>query len=87
MTSDQNPVQLPCPFCGSIFCEAKYLGGQWQEPSAFESGWRVECCDCGALTRAFPTEDEAVTAWNTRAGLPKFRKQYIYIPVSIPTQK
>ena len=58
---------LTCPFCGSNFCETKYLGGQWQEPNAFESGWRGECSDCGALTRAFPTEAEAIEAWNTRA--------------------
>lgn len=66
MAREQNPVQSSCPFCGSNFCETKYLGGQWQMPGAFESGWRGVCSDCGALTRAFPTEDEAATAWNTR---------------------
>lgn len=56
----------PCPFCGSKFTQVCYLGGKWQEPSAFDSGYRGECCDCGAITAAYATEAEAAEAWNTR---------------------
>lgn len=58
---------LPCPFCGSEFVQVRYMGGKWQEPSAFESGFRGECCDCYLITAAYSTEAEAAAAWNTRA--------------------
>lgn len=58
---------LPCPFCGSEYAQVRYIGGKWQEPSAFDSGYRGECCDCGATTAAYGTEAEAIAAWNTRA--------------------
>lgn len=60
-------VTLPCPFCGSKYTQVRYMGGKWQEPSAFESGYRGECCDCYAITAAYPTEAEAIVAWNSRA--------------------
>ena len=59
---------LPCPFCSSEFTQVRYMGGEWQEQSAFSSGYRGECCDCGATTAAYDTEAEAVAAWNMRAG-------------------
>ena len=60
---------LPCPSCGSKYAQVRYMGGKWQEPSAFDSGYRGECCDCGLITAAFDTETEAVAAWNTRAAI------------------
>ena len=57
----------PCPFCGSEYTQVRYMGGKLQETSAFSSGYRGECCDCGFLTAAFYTEAEAVKAWNTRS--------------------
>ena len=27
----------------------------------------IECCDCGAKTEKFKTQDEAIEAWNRRA--------------------
>ena len=56
----------PCPFCGSEFTQVRYMGGEWQEPSAFSSGYRGECCDCGATTAACATEAAAAAAWNRR---------------------
>lgn len=56
----------PCPFCGGEYAQVRYMGGKWQEPSAFGSGYRGECCDCGAMTAAYDTEAEAIAAWNSR---------------------
>lgn len=56
----------PCPFCGGEFTQVRYMGLD-RYPSAFQNGYRGECCDCGAVTRAFETEAEAMNAWNTRA--------------------
>lgn len=50
----------PCPFCGSEHTQVRYMGGKWQEQSAFSSGFRGECCDCGVI------EAEAARAWNAR---------------------
>lgn len=56
----------PCPFCGGQYTQVRFMGLKGY-PSAFESGYRGECCDCGALTRAFRTEAGAANFWNTRA--------------------
>lgn len=56
----------PCPFCGSKYTQVRYMGGKWQGPSAFSSGYRGECCGCYAVTAAYDTEAEAIDAWNTR---------------------
>lgn len=56
----------PCPFCGSQYTQVRYMGLK-HYPSAFENGYRGECCDCGAITRALETETGAANAWNTRA--------------------
>ena len=57
----------PCPFCGSEYAQVRYMGFR-NEVSAVELGWRGECCECGALTRAFDTEQDAIKVWNTRDG-------------------
>lgn len=54
----------PCPHCGSTYTQTRYMGLPCDR--GFEQGWRGECCNCGALTRAFATESEAIDAWNTR---------------------
>lgn len=64
--SDKTTL-LSCPFCGGEYVQVRYIGGKWQEPSAFDSGYRGECCDCGVITTACDTEAEAIAAWNTRA--------------------
>lgn len=53
-----------CPFCGGEYTQVRYIG--WESPSAFDSGYRAECCDCGVITAAYPTEAGAIAAWNTR---------------------
>lgn len=66
----------PCPFCGG---EAHVVIGEY---AAFEDGYAVQCDNCcltfGAYGRLgetyqwsciYPTETEAVSAWNARAEL------------------
>lgn len=50
-----------CPFCGSI--------DQDTNSNGMESTF-VMCNNCGAEGPPMPTEDEAITAWFTRASLP-----------------
>ena len=55
----------PCPFCGSVWTQVRWIG--WDSPpSAYETGYRGECTDCFAMSRAFRTEAEAAEAWNRR---------------------
>jgi hypothetical protein len=57
----------PCPFCGSdelsmVMCEVECCGGQ---PRSVE-------CICGCeLYGTWKTEEDAITAWNTRSGKSK----------------
>ena len=57
----------PCPFCGSKWTQVRWIGFTDGKPHAYESGYRGECTDCGAITKAFYDIDEAVQAWNRRA--------------------
>ena len=50
-----------CPFCGSIDQETNSKG---------MVSISIMCKDCGAEGPPMPTEDEAVTAWFTRATMP-----------------
>ena len=50
----------PCPFCGE---EAK----MWQYMT---DEWRATCNGCVAQTRYCNTREEAIEAWNRRAGDP-----------------
>lgn len=60
---------LPCPFCGSEHTQVRWIGFKNGYNGAFKAGFRGECTECFALTRAFSTEAEAIAAWNTRAEL------------------
>ncbi len=51
----------PCPFCGS--------SAQDTTSNGIESMF-VVCNTCGAEGPPMPTEQEAITAWCTRAALP-----------------
>lgn len=57
----------PCPFCGSIWTQVRWIGFKDAPPSGFIPGYMGECVDCGATTRAFMCEADAVSAWNGRA--------------------
>ena len=47
----------PCPFCGS--------SNFYSEKIEFDA--RVGCGNCGAKTRLYNTDEEAIEAWNKRA--------------------
>lgn len=49
----------PCPFCGYDDTQVS------DEQNGFEFGW---CPECGSVGPTHPTQAEAITAWNTRAG-------------------
>lgn len=59
----------PCPFCGSggaelmLFCDPEE-GRDNSGPSR-----RIQCAVCHIEAPFYPTEKEAITAWNTRAPL------------------
>lgn len=56
----------PCPFCGSKWTQVRWIG--WvDKASAYSSGYRGECSDCGAMTRSFIRREYAEEAWNRRA--------------------
>jgi len=54
----------PCPFCG----EAKRVWPQNGNIGSQERGWHqlIWCENCGATSREWPTEAEAIAAWNRR---------------------
>lgn len=56
---NEKPHLLPCPFCGAG-------ASVWE---CWDDTWYVECNnpDCGCMIDDFPTEAEAVKAWNRRA--------------------
>lgn len=55
----------PCPFCGGEFTQVRYIG--LSKDSAFKRGYRGECCDCFAITKACTDPAEAAAVWNARA--------------------
>jgi Lar family restriction alleviation protein len=59
--TDAEIELLPCPFCGGDAIARTRLSGI-SGPTEL-----VGCIKCGADTKAFKTESEAITAWNTRA--------------------
>lgn len=50
-----------CPFCGGGW------GITMNCYSDDNTTFHVECCDCGARTEEFKTQDEAIEAWNRSA--------------------
>jgi len=49
-----------CPFCGSV-AEVHY-----QPFDCAPDMYRVDCFSCGAGVELYDTEEQAITAWNTR---------------------
>ena len=48
----------PCPFCGKDEVYVQYTDDYLE--------WGVYCRTCKAQIYSFPTESEAIKAWNTR---------------------
>lgn len=57
----------PCPFCGSKWTQVRWIGFINPPRSGYTSGYRGECTDCGALTKAYMVAEDAAKAWNMRA--------------------
>lgn len=64
---------LPCPYCGSKWTQVRHMG-----MTVLNSGYRGECTDCFAITKAYRTPEEAVAAWNMRSTLVVFCKDCKY---------
>lgn len=63
----KNDSELkPCPFCGSKWTQARYINHPFDEHHVY-GGYRGECTDCGVITKAYKTREEAVDAWNMRS--------------------
>ncbi len=60
---------LPCPFCGTSERDDEQERNldDWLQLTEMV-GFVVECFGCGAETRCFDTDAEAVAAWNRRTG-------------------
>lgn len=58
-----NDEILRCPFCGQI---AITFNNYFPRRQA-EADWtRIGCLGCETRTKWYPTEEEAIEAWNTR---------------------
>ena len=55
-----------CPFCSSQDLTVKNNAFLHQAVSG--KAWDVECNNCGSRTGHYNTKNEAIIAWNTRAG-------------------
>jgi|GEM_PF-6505342 Lar family restriction alleviation protein len=68
MNDAQNKSLLPCPFCGEIPSERR-----WMDESVYSHATveylQITCDGCDAGTRASEKHDEIRSAWNTRAAL------------------
>ena len=51
----KNKELLPCPFCGGEAALAYGVYDRW-----------IFCKKCGASTKQYETNEEAIAAWNTR---------------------
>lgn len=61
-------IALCCPKCGSKWTQVRHMG--WGRPSAFGTGYRVECTDCLVVNGAHKTKKEALADWNSRPAPP-----------------
>ena len=57
----------PCPFCGCAFPAVGYDGDA--KTLGRKECITARCRQCGAETRKFSSQAEALAAWNTRAAL------------------
>lgn len=56
----------PCPFCGSKWTQVRYINNPFDKNHVY-GGYRAECTDCYAITKACNNEQDAIEAWNRRA--------------------
>lgn len=56
----------PCPFCGNNDIGIWFHGSSPQDPKGIDQISEVFCCECKSSSGVYDTEDEAITAWNTR---------------------
>jgi Lar family restriction alleviation protein len=63
-----SPVALkPCPFCGGgAVLDELFSRGEAKDPSAYN--WFVHCTKCTVQQTCDHTRDQAIAAWNRRAG-------------------
>ena len=61
-----NEKLKPCPFCGSKWTQVRYINNPFDKNHVY-GGYRAECTDCYAVTKACNNEQDAIDAWNRRA--------------------
>jgi len=54
----------PCPFCGHTMIDLHSSTCSGYGPLSY---W-IECCGCYTTTNAYDDEEQAIAAWNRRAG-------------------
>lgn len=57
MTIEPDAALLPCPFCGGVAKHAALYGAK-----------AIQCADCAGHVGYFEKRDDAIAAWNRRAG-------------------
>ena len=56
-----------CPFCGNTEIEIQHCHTSSVDPAKREPYFPIGCPECGAWIGSERTEEEAITAWNSRA--------------------
>lgn len=68
---EPDPYTSPCPFCGSKYTQVRWIGfadtAEYMRVSGMVAGFKGECTDCWATTRACATKEDAAYWWNIRA--------------------
>lgn len=59
---EQAPELLPCPFCGCTCLSDRTTDGRF---------YYVQCGECGAMSEALATAEDAARAWNRRRPTPE----------------
>lgn len=71
---ESEPKILPCPFCGSETAPTLTTAAESEGIDQVADDFVSVCCrvgslgGCGAASGFFPTSEQAISAWNGRAG-------------------